>query len=412
MHVFAQAKLASGCRIGNTDKTGQAVLHHAPSDGYLLGLYVSPSPRWGRTKLAIVSLSRTNHAGKVEINPFIDFGDAGLSMLQDNRSYFSNAICQLRAYALEEAKSSHHEEAIKVASFIARWSSVRDRRTAGIYYKPASPTPAIVDCYASWLVVYPQNIKVVNSELKRVNNLLTTALATMKSRRVIILARPGSRELAVSVARIADEQEANIDFELIDTNAEFHSVFLDTILRLPLRIYHLNKPRYFFECRNNEVYPVRRDSLEKQINEYATSSIIQGTAPLAMAERLALFTNEFYSVQAVDLKRLIIKLRPIATKHGDTVSNLLSANSRFREELTGTNVDKNGGYIHFTVRDDSFPVFLCARNLAEQLGFQTTWIQISTNRAMALYTEGDLPSQDRENDPIIADRFTAVVPEM
>ena len=139
------------------------------------------------------------------------------------------------------------------------------------------------------------------------------------------------------------------------------------ILPTPFAAAVTNAPIYF-ECRNNQVYPVDRDGISKRVQESSRrlgtdSSGAVGRSENALRQLMQLdLGNEYYKVSNNHLMMGIIALRPKPDVAGIPLDALDKEGSPYLAALK--KVNPNSQYLAFLVRDDSFKVFRKAREMA------------------------------------------------
>ena len=131
----------------------------------------------------------------------------------------------------------------------------------------------------------------------------------------------------------------------------------------------------FFECRNNEVFYVDKDALDKQVSDALASVPPEmrktgGTEFLKALERQEI-GNQFYKVEPHYLIMGRMSLQPRDGIHGESIQMIGQPDSQFIQALRG--LDQQSRYLAFLVRDDSFSVFRKARAIADREGFDTNW---------------------------------------
>ncbi len=142
----------------------------------------------------------------------------------------------------------------------------------------------------------------------------------------------------------------------------------------PLAAATTNAPVYF-ECRNNQVYPVNRDAFLQQIKESAArrsgtgagSNAEQGLQRLMQLD----LADEYYKVSNNHLLVGLVALQPRPEAAGLSEEVAVSTNGLFLRTLRERSPDSH--YVVFFVRDDSFPVFRKVRDLAAKAGWNSGW---------------------------------------
>ncbi len=86
--------------------------------------------------------------------------------------------------------------------------------------------------------------------------------------------------------------------------------------------------------------------------------------------------NFFWSIREDDDRSLFADIKWVDHSQGEQLSDLLRGDSEFVRNLSS--LSQAGRYLRFYVWSDSFEVYLEARYLAEQLGWQIGWLPIDT----------------------------------
>lgn len=135
-----------------------------------------------------------------------------------------------------------------------------------------------------------------------------------------------------------------------------------------------DKQVVFFECRHNEIFSIDKAELDDQV-----ASLLDSVSPGVRGGDLAAFlkavqwrmvTNQYYRVNPSYLLTGMIALEPRDVA-GESFEHIDRPNGMFQTALM--RLDKKRKYIAFVVRDDSFPVFRKARQIADKHGFDTGW---------------------------------------
>ena len=141
----------------------------------------------------------------------------------------------------------------------------------------------------------------------------------------------------------------------------------------PLAAAVTNAPVYF-ECRNNQLFPVNRDAFVQQIRSSAAerkaaagSASEQGLQSLMKLD----LADDFYKVSNNHLLVGMIALQPRMEAQGLDEAGAVETNSLFRRALAAHSPDSH--YLVFYVRDDSFPIFRKVRDLAAKSGWNSGW---------------------------------------
>jgi hypothetical protein len=141
----------------------------------------------------------------------------------------------------------------------------------------------------------------------------------------------------------------------------------------PLAAAVTNAPVYF-ECRNNQLFPVNRDAFVQQIRSSAAerkaaagSTSEQGLQSLMKLD----LADDFYKVSNNHLLVGMIALQPRPEATGLDEAGAIQTNSLFHRALAAHSPDSH--YLVFYVRDDSFPIFRKVRDLAAKAGWNSGW---------------------------------------
>jgi len=135
------------------------------------------------------------------------------------------------------------------------------------------------------------------------------------------------------------------------------------------------KQGIFFECRTNQLFFVDKAGLDDQV-EKLMSTLNPGIRGGDLESFLKAIQgqevgNTYYKVDPRYLLvgRMGLEARPGIP--GEGVTELDNSASKFQSILSQLNTTNQ--YIAFLVRDDSFTVFRKARQVADDLGFDTGW---------------------------------------
>ena len=158
----------------------------------------------------------------------------------------------------------------------------------------------------------------------------------------------------------------------------------------PLAHKTTNAP-VFFECRNNQVYPVDFVGLGRLAKDALKSSMaaqigaLSSTNATEAARIKALFsvhvTNEYHHVNDGYLSMGVLALDPVPDAVGVTKEQLDTTSSNLFRIILAT-VDTNTQFVAFLVRDDSFPVFRKARDICTTKGYPSGWEYIGDNEPL------------------------------
>ena len=168
------------------------------------------------------------------------------------------------------------------------------------------------------------------------------------------------------------------DIVTITTAAMFFAMLITTmeavkipVFRPVVRTRPTNKQPVFFECRNNEVFYIDKAGLDARLDKYIATLPPGDPGRLATPPPGTEIGNESYTLIPQYLPRAIMALQARPEVHGVTADHLNDPKSQFQIVLSGLNPKSD--FIHFLVRDDSFPVFRAARVAADRLGFDVGW---------------------------------------
>jgi hypothetical protein len=187
--------------------------------------------------------------------------------------------------------------------------------------------------------------------------------------------------LIVSFCDIVTITTASMFFALLITVQEAVKI---PVFKPTPRAAPTNKSPVFFECRNNEVVYVDKDSLDKQVAELL-STLNPGLrggelAPFLKALQGKEIGNTYYKVDPKFLLVGVVALEARTEGHGETEAALKSPNNNFQRVLDG--LDKKAQYVVYLVRDDSFPVFRKARFLSDEADFDSGWELLGPDEAI------------------------------
>lgn len=166
-------------------------------------------------------------------------------------------------------------------------------------------------------------------------------------------------------------------------------------LRIKPRAFPTTKAPAFFECRNNEVFFVDKDELDKQV-----AGVLAGLSPGTRGGDLSVFLraiqereigNAYYTVDPKSLLAGRMGLQPRAGVRGEPLGDLQRRDGKFQQWLA--QLDQQGRYISFLLRDDSFAVFRQAREIAERAGFDTVWELLGPDEPIKFGEAGLAPAR-------------------
>lgn len=136
-----------------------------------------------------------------------------------------------------------------------------------------------------------------------------------------------------------------------------------------------NKSPAFFECRDQQVFYVDKDSLDTIVAE-RLSKINPGVrggdlAPFLKAVSGEEIASRYYTVDPSYLLVGVMALNPRPDARGVKIEELNQPDGPYFSTLAALNHEQR--YLAFLVRDDSFNVFREARRLGDQKRFESGW---------------------------------------
>jgi hypothetical protein len=142
-----------------------------------------------------------------------------------------------------------------------------------------------------------------------------------------------------------------------------------------------DKQPVFFECRNNEVFIIDKARLDDQVAELM-NTVAPGVKSGDMGGFLKalqgrVVTNYYYKVNPSYLLAAIMALDAKPDVSGETIDSIEQRSGKYQITLENLNTHKQ--FAFFLVRDDSFPAFRKARELADKKGFDTGWELLGIN---------------------------------
>jgi len=195
--------------------------------------------------------------------------------------------------------------------------------------------------------------------------------------------------LIVSFCDIVTITTAAMFFAMLITVQE--AVKIPVIRPLP-SAKNTNKQVVFFECRNNELFSIDKAQVDEQVG-----GLLESVSPGVRGGDLAAFlkaiqgrvvTNQYYRVNPNYLLTGIIAMEPLKDVPGESVEQVDRVKGKF--QITLTQMDKQRKYIAFLVRDDSFPVFRKARQVADKFGYDTGWELLASDEPIKFGTGGQM----------------------
>ena len=142
----------------------------------------------------------------------------------------------------------------------------------------------------------------------------------------------------------------------------------------PLAEAVTNAPLYF-ECRNNQLFPVDRDAFVKRIRTSAQERSAAGGGTAAEKGLQSLMQldlgDDYYKVSNNHLLVGLIALQPRFEVAGFDAGTAIAEDSVFRKALAQHSPASH--YLVFYVRDDSFDVFRKVRDYAAKAGWNSGW---------------------------------------
>lgn len=178
--------------------------------------------------------------------------------------------------------------------------------------------------------------------------------------------------LIVSFCDIVTITTAAMFFALLITVQEAVKV---PVFRPTPRAIPTDKAAVFFECRNNEVYPIDKARLDDQVADLM-NTVSPGVKSGDMGGFLKALqgkevTNQYYKVNPSYLLAAIMALDAKPDVPGESIEQMDHPMGKFQVILD--HMESKKQFAFFLVRDDSFPAFRKARQVADKKGFLTGW---------------------------------------
>jgi len=239
----------------------------------------------------------------------------------------------------------------------------------------AEKTPRIIECTAESVILHPAGTPVSWAELQSPSNavvqLLNEVTANSATQNLLVLVRPGSVKFYRMMCRLAGQRLIDVIYDVVDTNE---------VILLRKKPNHapppMSKTAAFVECRNKQIFVIDKDGIDQQVARALSALSGRGKMPDFLKEISKQdIGDKFYRVLPNYLLSAVVALEPRGVATGDSMEDLPRADSMYSTTLSRLDTQKY--YIVFLVRDDSFPVFRRARELAEQNHFDVFWELLS-----------------------------------
>ena len=152
------------------------------------------------------------------------------------------------------------------------------------------------------------------------------------------------------------------------------------------------KQPMFFECRNNQVFYVDKVALDEKVAQMLSTLApgMKSGDPTGFVKAISGndVGNDYYRVVPSYLLAMIMALEPKPEAKGDDRDALSDPNSSFQKWLRKLNFNTN--YLVFLVRDDSFPTFRLARDIADKTGYDVGWEMLDRQEPIKFGTGGQM----------------------
>ena len=132
-----------------------------------------------------------------------------------------------------------------------------------------------------------------------------------------------------------------------------------------------NKPVYF-ECRNDELYRIDLEGLQKKYREAPLGRTITATNLEWLAG--VNIGDDFYSVDLNSYMLRALMLQPRKHAHGEDAEKILQPGSVFQSAIK--QLDPAGSHIVFFVRPNGSNIFEMAESSAKAAGFRTGYMPL------------------------------------
>ncbi len=181
-------------------------------------------------------------------------------------------------------------------------------------------------------------------------------------------------------ASIADKQEKLANLQILLAKAEVRAEQEGIPLRLPdPRPPPLAAEPLMLFARYGRVFDPRYDQLTRELNDV----IRQAPQPIPRYFEAYDIGNEMLRWQVIDKPRSrAYRLDWRHTRIGETADELRSPNAKLRQVYSSH--DPRAKFLHFYVWEDSFEVYLEARRIAEEEGFEAGWEALSDGEPLEL----------------------------
>ena len=179
-------------------------------------------------------------------------------------------------------------------------------------------------------------------------------------------------------ASIAEKREQLANLQILLAEVEERAQEEGVALRLPdPRPAPLASRRVVLFSRYGRVFDPRFESLERELGDV----VERAPRPLTRYFRAYDIGNELLRWQLVDdATGRVARLEWRHNEIGETLAELRSPKASFREQLAA--YDPKSHFLLFYVWEDSFEVYLEARQLAEETGFAVGWQPLPNGRPL------------------------------
>ena len=300
--------------------------------------------------------------------------------------------------------------------------------------------PSYIDCWSNSVTLYPGATSVTWETLQRPDNavekLLDQIQANNKTQYVVVMARPDSVKVFRQVRKMVGERSIDVGYDVVDVDFTVNwgqsvkklelsdatgpkqgaqiapspvvrqaptAAVGQSMVYSPPPMAHIvkapdgsEKQPMFFECRNAQVFSVDKIGLDEKVAQML-SALAPGQRsgdPTSFVKAISdkEIGNDNYKVMPSYLLAMIMALEPKPGVRGDNQGALPNASSKFQQCLLKFKPQQY--YLVFLVRDDSFPIFRQARELANQIGFDVGWEMLDKDEPLKFGTGGQLtPAQ-------------------